>query len=134
VDELARVLNDMRAAGVITDYAIFGAMAQMRYTEPVATVDADVLVAVPDAARMDVLGGIDEYCAARGFEPEGEAIRVGRWPAQFVPVFSDLTREAMEQADTADFDGAPLRVVRADYLAVMALGVGRAKDFARILA
>ena len=40
----------------------------------------------------------------------------------------------MEQAETADFEGVPLRVVRADYLAVIALSVGRAKDYARILA
>ena len=32
--ELARLLNDMRAEGVIADYALFGAAAQMRYTEP----------------------------------------------------------------------------------------------------
>lgn len=65
---------------------------------------------------------------------EGEAIRVGAWPTQFIPVFSSLTVEAMEQADTADFEGVPLRVVRADYLAVIALSVARAKDFTRILA
>jgi hypothetical protein len=40
----------------------------------------------------------------------------------------------MEQADTVDFEGEPLRVVRADHLAVIALSTGRAKDFARILA
>ena len=38
------LLNAMKQAGVIQDYAVFGAMAQMRYTEPVATLDADVLV------------------------------------------------------------------------------------------
>lgn len=59
---------------------------------------------------------------------------MGAWPVQFIPVFSPLTREALEQADTAEFEGVPLRVVRADYLAVIALSVGRAKDFARILA
>ena len=66
--------------------------------------------------------------------PEGEAIRVGAWPAQFVPAFSPLTREAMEQAETADFEGVAFRVVRADHLAVIALSVGRAKDLTRILA
>jgi hypothetical protein len=53
---------------------------------------------------------------------------------QFVPAFSPLTREAMERAETADFEGVPFRVVRPDYLAVIALSVGRAKDYARILA
>ena len=132
--ELAQLLNEMQRAGVIRQYALFGAVAQMRYTEPVATLDADVLVAVPVADRLDALSGIYEFCAARGYRPEGEAIRVGAWPAQFVPAFSPLTQEAMEQAATADFEGVPFRVVRADHLAVIALSVGRAKDFTRILA
>ena len=123
----------MVSAGVIRSYALFGAVAQMRYTEPVATLDADVLVVVPAPDRLDALSGIYEYCAARGMRAEGEAIRIGAWPTQFIPAFSPLTSEAVEQAETADFEGVPLRVVRADYLAVIALSVGRAKDFARIL-
>jgi hypothetical protein len=110
------------------------AVAQLRYTEPVATIDADVLVGVVQPDRLDVLADIYAFCAARGNHPEGEAVRVGVWPVQFAPVFSPLTREAMEQAETADFDGVPLRVVGAAHLAVIALSVGRAKDFARILA
>ena len=35
--ELAQLLNAMQQAGVIRNYAVFGAVAQMRYTEPVAT-------------------------------------------------------------------------------------------------
>ena len=132
--ELAQLLNEMQRAGVIRNYALFGATAQMRYTEPVATLDADVLVAVPDTGRLDPLSGIYEFCAARGYRPEGEAIRVGPWPAQFIPAFNPLTLEAMEQATTADFEGVAFRVVGADHLAVIALSVGRAKDFARILA
>ena len=115
--EVAQLLNEMRAEGAITEYALFGAVAQMRYTEPVATLDADVLVVLPSAEGL-----------------EGESVRVGAWPVQFVPVFSPLTQEALEQADTAEFEGVPFRVVRADYLAVIALSVGRAKDLTRILA
>ena len=131
---LAQLLNDMRSAGVIQDYALFGAAAQMRYTEPAATLDADVLVAVPSPDRLDVLGDIYQFCAGKGYRAEGEAVLVGAWPTQFVPVLSPLTREAVEQAETADFDGVPFRVVRADHLAVIALSVGRAKDLTRILA
>ncbi len=131
---MARLLNEMRAAGVIADYALFGAVAQMRYTEPVATLDADVLVAVQASERLDVLAPIYQFCASKGYDPEGEAVGVGAWPVRFVPLFSQLTREALAQADTADFEGVPLRVVRAEHLAVIALSVGRAKDFTRILA
>ena len=132
--EVATLLNELHASGVITNYALFGAAAQMRYTEPVATLDADVLVAVPVPDSLDVLGPIYTFCAAKGYHPEGEAIRVGVWPVQFIPVFDRLTREAVEQADTVEFEGVPFRVVRADHLAVIAIGAGRAKDFARILA
>jgi len=131
---VAQLLNAMRAAGVIQEYALFGAVAQMRYTEAVATLDADVLIMVPAPERLDVLAGIYQFCADKGYHAEGEAIAVGGWPTQFVPVFSPLTREALEQAETADFEGVPLRVVRADHLAAIALSVGRTKDFLRILA
>jgi hypothetical protein len=132
--EVAKLLNEMRAEGAITEYALFGAVAQMRYTEPVATLDADVLVVLRSAERLDVLTPIYEFCARKGYALDGESVRVGAWPVQFIPVFSPLTREALERADTAEFEGVAFRVVRADYLAVIALSVGRAKDFTRILA
>ncbi len=134
VKEVATLLNALRDSGVVTDYALFGASAQMRYTEPVATLDADVLVAVPVPDRIDVLAPIYEFCRAHGYEPEGESVRIGAWPVQFVPVFSQLTRNALAAAETADFDGVPLRVVDPAHLTVIALSVGRAKDFARVLA
>jgi hypothetical protein len=133
VKRVAELLNEMQAAGVIQNYAVFGAIAQMRYTEPIVTLDVDVLVALPAATRIDSLAGIYEFCAAKGYRPEGEAIRIGAWPVQFLPAFNALTREAMERAETADFEGVPLRVVRPDYLAVIALSTGRAKDHERIL-
>lgn len=132
--EVAILLNEMCAAAVIRDYALFGAAAQIRYTEPVATLDADVLVAVASPDRLDVMVPIYEFCSRKGYHPEGEAVQVGAWPVQFIPVFSPLTQEALEQAETADFEGVSFRVVRASHLAVIALSVGRAKDFARILA
>ena len=109
--EVAELLNAMRDAGVISEYALFGAIAQMRYSEPVATLDADVLVAVPFPQTLELLKPIYEFCAARGHRPEGEAIRVGAWPVQFVPVFSPLTQEALQEAESADFEGIPLREI-----------------------
>jgi hypothetical protein len=134
MDKVAGLLNEMVVQGIIADYAVFDAVAQMRYTEAVVTLDADILVAVPEPDKLDVLDPIYAFCRERGYLPEGEAIRVGDWPMQFIPAFSKLTREAIRDAETGDLDGIPLRVVRADYLAVIALSVGRAKDFARVLA
>ena len=132
--DVAILLNAMRGKGVIADYALFGAAAQMRYTEAVATLDADVLVAAPGPDRLDVLAPIYDFCRSRGYQPEGEAIRVGAWPVQFLPVFDELTKAALAAAETADFEGEPFRVVDPVHLAVIALATGRAKDLARILA
>ncbi len=131
---VAELLGEMLRVGVIRDYAVFGAVAQMRYTEAVATLDAVVLVALPRTEGPHVLAPLYEFCKERGYVPEGEAIRVGDWPVQFIPAFSPLTEDAMREAETADLEGAPLRVVRAEYLACIALSVGRAKDYARVLA
>ncbi|MBN2554170.1 MAG: hypothetical protein JXB06_15435 [Spirochaetales bacterium] len=132
--DVARLLNEMLAAGIITDYAVFGAVAQMRYTQTVATMDADILVVTKRPDSLDVLQPIYDFCFSRGYEPEREAIRVGEWPVQFIPVFNPLTEEAVRKAETGEIDGIPLRVVRADFLSAIALSTGRPKDFARILA
>ena len=124
----------MQAAGIIRSYALFGAIAQMRYTQPVITFDVDVLIGLDSAGRIDALSGVYSFCAAKGYQPQGEAIRVGAWPVQFLPAFSALTREALEQAETSPIEGIDALVVRPDYLAVIALDTGRAKDYERILA
>ncbi|MBN1552932.1 hypothetical protein JW979_15770 [bacterium] len=100
---MARFHNDMMDSGIITNYAVFGAIAQ-----------------------------IYAFSQNLGYIPEGEAIRAGDWPVQFTPVFNPLTEEAMEKAEVADLEDIPFRVVRADYLAVIALSVGRSNDFDRI--
>jgi predicted ribonuclease YlaK len=131
--KLIQLIDEMLNEQIIENYAIFGAVAQMRYTEAVVTLDADILVAI-DNDDIAVLRPIYKFCEECGYYPEGEAIRVGAWPVQFIPAFDTLSEDAMGNAVVAEMDGMSVRVVRADYLAVMALSVGRAKDRMRILA
>ncbi len=132
--DVAILLNEMLEKSIISNYAIFGAVAQMRYTEAVLTMDMDILVALPRDTELDLLSDIYSFCKARSYLPEGDAIRVADWPVQFIPVFSSLTEDAMLNAEAAEFDDISVRVVTPAYLAVIALSVGRAKDHARILA
>ena len=127
--EVALLLQDMVSAGVITGYAVFGAVAQMRYTEAVLTEDADVLVEIPGEHGLDVLAPIYAYCRSRGLSFQGQWIRVGSWPVHFVPPYSRITEAALREAVVEDFEGVPLRVVRADFLAMIAPDTGRPKDF-----
>ena len=130
--EALDVLNMMVEVFVIKNYAIFGAIAQMRYTEAVATMDADILVSLPEDSGLDVLGPIYTFCKNKGFLPEGEAIRIGDWPVQFIPVFNPLSEYALDTAEEIELEGVQTRVASAVSLALMALQTGRIKDHLRI--
>jgi len=62
MDRVAVLLNKMVEQGIITDYAVFGAVAQMRYTEAVVTLDAVILVAIAEPDKLDVLSPIYAFC------------------------------------------------------------------------
>ncbi len=53
--------------GVISEHVVFGAVSQMRYTEAVSIMDADILVAIPGVSSPDLLRPIYEYCTSRAF-------------------------------------------------------------------
>jgi hypothetical protein len=131
--DVAKLLNALEREGVIQSYAVFGAVAQMRYTEAVSTMDADILVSIDTSNPLSMLGPIYEACRERGYYPEGESIRVGEWPVQFIPVYDEITSDALKHAETTDMEGEPLHVVTADFLAVIALKTGRTKDALRII-
>lgn len=132
--ETAVFLNELQETGVVRNYALAGDITVMRYTEPLVAFEAKVLVDLPDSKRSDALQRIFEHCARLGLNPEGGAICAGAWPVRFVLALSDLAHEAIEAADVADYEGIPLRVVRAAHLVALALSDGRSKDMSRILA
>ncbi|MBW1660504.1 MAG: hypothetical protein JRJ48_08415, partial [Deltaproteobacteria bacterium] len=72
--EVVELLNTLSEKGIITHYALFGAVAQMRYTQAVATMDVDVLVALPAMTDFVVLTPIYEFCSALGYRAERDAI------------------------------------------------------------
>ncbi len=71
---VAEILNQMLADGIISNYAVFGAVAQMRYTEAIVTMDAEILVIMPDQRNLDILGPVYAFCSSRCYnnsEPAG---------------------------------------------------------------
>lgn len=43
-------LNELKAEGVVSDYAIAGALALLFWSEPIPTYDLDVLVFLPETS------------------------------------------------------------------------------------
>jgi len=135
VDQIISLINRMEADGIVEHYAIGGAVGATFYLEPVATLDVDIFVAVPQKPGQVLLDlrPIHDYLTARGGVVEGEYIVLAGWPVQFLPPTSPLVEEALADAVTVDVDGTPARVFAAEHLAAVALQTGRAKDKARLL-
>src|SRR5437764_4320974 len=100
IEEVIVMLNQMERDGVITRYAIGGAVGATFYLEPVSTLDVDVFV------TFDVVPGqlivtpkpIIDYLAARGCTMKGEYVMIAGWPVQFLPPVSPLVEEALAKA------------------------------------
>jgi hypothetical protein len=135
VEEVIRTVNQMKADGVIANYAIGGAVGATFYLEPVSTLDVDIFIEVHTKPGSSIisLDPIFSYLRERGCKMEGEYIVISGWPVQFLPPSGPLLEEALDNAVEVDVEGVPARVLTAEYLAVIALQTGRAKDKARVL-
>jgi hypothetical protein len=117
-----RVLNTMKADGVIREYAVAGGLAIVFWTEPVATYDLDVLVFLPPGAGPLVsLESVYRWASAHGYVADMEHLLIEGVPTQFLPSPSKLADEAIETAETLDYQGVPTRVVLPEYLIALYL-------------
>ena len=120
-----RTLNEMKAAGVVEDYALAGGMALIFWTEPIPTFDLDVLVFLPDQpSPIITLEPIYRWASDRGYAAQAEHVLIERVPVRFLPAHNALADEAIQTAATLDYEGVPVRVVRPEYLVALYLEPG----------
>lgn len=124
--DVFRELNDLKATGLVRDYAIGGATAVLFYAEPARTYDVDVFVMLeptPSSPLMS-LDGLYGWARNRGFATDAEHVLVHGVPVQFLPAHNALAEESVATARTLDYDGAPVRVVDPEHLAALAFQAG----------
>jgi hypothetical protein len=118
--DVIAAINDLKASGLITDYAISGAMAQVFWDEAIPTFDLDVLVVLPDNGTLITsLRPIYDWARARRYEERGEHIVIGGIPVQFLPAPDELSAEAVAAARTLVYEGHAMRVATPEYLIAM---------------
>ena len=132
--ETLRVLNELKEKGRIKDYAICGGIAALRWTEPFFTQDLDIFVVLEKEA--DKKGLIDlsplyEYLKSRGWVWKGQWIMIGGVPVDIFPA-DPLEKEALEQAQEAEYEGVRTKVIVPEYLIALFLRAGRDKDLRKI--
>ena len=75
-------LNELKATGIIKDYAIGGGYAVMYYDLPISTYDLDVLVLLSGEKDYHRLY---EHFRAQGNKIENVYIFINDMPVQFIP-------------------------------------------------
>ena len=127
-----QILNQLKERGVIKDYAIGGAIAALRWTEPFFTQDLDVFVIVePTLEGLIVLTPIYEHFQSQGYAWKGQWIIVEGVPVDLFPA-DPLETEAIEQAVEAEYEGVQAKVMTPEYLIALFLRAGREKDRTKI--
>jgi hypothetical protein len=130
--DVIAAINDLKQMGLIQDYAISGAMAQLFWDEAVVTFDLDVLVLLgPVASMLDPLREIYEWAEERGYPNRAEHILISDFPVQFLPAPDPLSEDAVTNAAEVEAAGVAIRVVRPEYLIAMWLVPGPASTFRR---
>ena len=133
MEKTLQVLNDLVVAGVLSRYAIGGAMGATFYVEPVLTFDLDIFVILPQTASgLLTLEPLYSALRARGYVEENECVIIAGVPVQFVPAHNELTVEALTQAREVSYEQTLTRVLRAEHLLAIALQIGRDKDRERV--
>jgi hypothetical protein len=133
MEKTLKALNELERAGVISKYAIGGAIAVLFYAEPVLTYDMDVFCFLPERkGSLVTLSPIYSYLKDKGYREDKEHIMIEGLPVQFIPAYNDLVVEALAKARSTKFKGTKTRVVRLEHLAAILLQTDRPKDRARL--
>lgn len=94
------LLRRLKTDGIVSDYAIGGAMAVSFWTEPVATQDLDVVITLPApaASDLDPLREVFTWLRELGIGFTGEHAMVAGVPVQFLLAWNSLVADGVEHA------------------------------------
>lgn len=134
MEKTLTIINELEREGLISRYAIGGAVGATFYVEPLVTFDLDIFVILPVAtgALLTTLTPIYDALRSRGYREEGECMLIEGIPVQFLPAYNPLLEEALTEARETMYAEVPTRVLRAEHLLAIALQTGRPKDMERI--
>ena len=96
MEKTLQVLDALERDGIISRYAIGGAMAATFYAEPILTLDLDIFVVLPETAGgLLTLTPLYNDLRRRGYPEEGECVLIEGIPVQFLPAYNALLEEAL---------------------------------------
>ena len=108
MEKTLQVLNELERKGIMSRYAIAGAMGATFYAEPVLTFDLDVIVLLPQMQTgLLTLTPLYDALRAKGYAEEAECVVIEEVPVQFLPAY--LVEEALREAVDTQYYTTPTR-------------------------
>ncbi|MFB0565642.1 MAG: hypothetical protein ACETWK_08195 [Candidatus Aminicenantaceae bacterium] len=132
MEKTLKVINELKNKKAISDYAIGGGIAVLYYVEPLLTYDLDIFF-IPIEASLNVLAPIYKYMRGRGYKIQREHILIEGVPTQFIPVYNELIKEAVQNSTEVEYGKTKTKVLSLEYLVAVMLQTYRAKDRERII-
>lgn len=129
IADVLKVFRDLKQAGAIRDYLLFGSIAVMAHTRPFFTRDVDIGIAVESDEefqrvfrRLTKFGGV-----------EGHSIVIHGTPVEVFPVdISPIIQDALVHANRKQVEGVMVKIAPPEHLLLEALRVYRAQDKGRV--
>ena len=125
------ILNLMKEEKILLDYAIFGGYAVTFYSEPILTYDLDILFDVVTNSNLLILSDIYDWLKRKGYKTSNEQVMIEGLPVQFLTVYNELTKEALDNAVFVESIGT--KIVSLEHLMAIALHTFRPKDKERFI-
>ncbi|MGB7297179.1 MAG: hypothetical protein WBC70_16480 [Candidatus Aminicenantales bacterium] len=132
MDKALQVIRALHSSGLIRAYAIGGGIAATYYIEPILTYDLDIFF-IPTSEGLDVLSPIHKELKRRRYSLDKELVVIEGVPVQFIPVYNELVKEAVESAVESRYKKVRTRILRPEYLVAIAVQTNRSKDRERAL-
>lgn len=127
MEKTLKIIKGLKEQKILEDFSIGGGIAALYYIEPLLTYDLDIFF-VPIENSIDVLTPIYKYLKERGYKAKKEHVLIEGIPVQFIPVYNDLVKEAVQCSVEVKYGRIKTRVLGLEYLVAVMLQTYRPKD------
>ena len=132
MEKTLKFIKELKEKKVLKDFSIGGGIAALYYIEPLLTYDLDIFF-IPIKDGIDVLAPIYQYLKEKGFKAKKEHVWIEGVPVQFIPVYNELVKEAVQHSGEVKYGRIKTRVLGLEYLIAVMLQTFRPKDRERLV-
>jgi predicted nucleotidyltransferase len=132
MQNIIKLLNEMKEKKIIEEYAIGGATALIYYFEPIQTQDIDVFIAIQSSGLLANLNPVYEFFHEKGGVVKNEYIVINNTPVQFLLPYNPLIESALKNSIQVEYMQEKVKIFSLEHLMAIMVQTSRGKDKARL--